>query len=702
MSEENGTLETIREAVVTSSWDRVEEVWLELLEAPQVPLQELLEIRRQLWKAGQKDLAVTLLEVLVDALEERSAWSDALVVLSELVRLAGKPDTSLRERLESALRESRRGCPSLDRVLDHCAVRTARRPLEALEAAEQWLDHDTGTVVEVTGQGVGRVADINLELGNIKVDIGGARPVSVPFGAIAKYIRRLPEGSFLHRKVSDPEGLAALVAERPGEALTELLESLAGAADVTAIRGGLEGLLPADSWTAWWGKARKHPRVISSGNGSRLRYSVAQSSGDADEALLDELSAALPRQRLATARRAAARGDDLARTVAERLQATLVKLETTDPGLAWETAATLGTLPGGRQAAEATRHRLLENVPAIALLSGIEDRSTRTDALHELREVRPEDWPEVWAGWLLHEEHPAILAELAAELTRAGQEERLDAALEVVFRNPLQHAAQLVWAHEAMSDEDAPAALKDRMTASVLERIPDMLARQEFAPYRARAKALLDGGRAAVRVLLETATAEQAKRFVERIIRVSSLEPGRVRLIEQAAASSKAQVPTEEAPLMVATRGAVEVKQAELKQLLEVEIPRTLKGITAAAAEGDLRENFEYHMLRDRQELLSAKAAKLQHDLAQVRILEPGSTDASRVNIGTIVRLEGVGGEELDPVTILGPWDADVNRRVFANGTELALGLLGRTVGDEVEVDGQRARITGIESWTGE
>ena len=56
--------------------------------------------------------------------------------------------------------------------------------------------------------------------------------------------------------------------------------------------------------------------------------------------------------------------------------------------------------------------------------------------------------------------------------------------------------------------------------------------------------------------------------------------------------------------------------RAELKELLEIEIPKTLKGINAAAAEGDLRENFEYHMIPDRQEQQSARAAKLQRELA--------------------------------------------------------------------------------------
>jgi transcription elongation factor GreA len=132
-----------------------------------------------------------------------------------------------------------------------------------------------------------------------------------------------------------------------------------------------------------------------------------------------------------------------------------------------------------------------------------------------------------------------------------------------------------------------------------------------------------------------------------------------------------------------------------------VEIPKTRKGINAAAAEGDLRENFEYHMLRDRQELQSARAAKLQEELTAVRILEPGAADVSTVNIGTVIHFEGEDGEALEPITILGVWDADLERRIYANGSELAQRMLGKSAGDTVEIDDASATITRIEAWQG-
>ena len=200
---------------------------------------------------------------------------------------------------------------------------------------------------------------------------------------------------------------------------------------------------------------------------------------------------------------------------------------------------------------------------------------------------------------------------------------------------------------------------------------------------------------------MESANAQQAARFSQRIARLDSVEPQRQRLVEQAAQHQHRDHTTDDRPVLAASKAAVEAKQEELRTLLEVDIPKTLKGINAAAAEGDLRENFEYHMLRDRQELQSARAAKIQEELTQVRILEPGSADASTVNIGTVIHLEDENGNTLKPITIMGAWDADLDRRIFANGSGLAQRMLGRVPGDEVEIDDGSATVTRIEPWKG-
>ena len=690
------------EALDVEDWDRVEELWLENLDSKPIPTTELFEVRRLTWKAGRKNLARTLLELLADSLEEGSESADALAALRELVRLASPhPPTELTERMINVFAKERSESPSIEAVLEKYPMVKARRPLEDLDAAECWLDHDMGSIVEVIGQGVGRVVDLNLQLENIKVDLGGPRPVSIPFGAARRHLRPLPEGDFRRRKVEIPGELASFVENDPGGALAEVLESLGEPSGVGAIKSALDGLLPPAKWNSWWTKAKKNPRVLSSGSGSRLRYTVSHSAESADEALLEELQTAPPSGRLVIARRLADRGQETGTAAAEILQASLTDLESSEPGLAWQTAGILAILPGGSEAAKTSRQRLIQADAPLALLSGIADRSSRSEALYAIVESSPEGWPKVWGEWLLHEEGSGLLDEITAKLEGAGQTELIDQAMEAVFRNHASHPAQFVWACETMSEDDCPEAIRSRMTPSVLEKIPDAITRKEFSSIRGRAKGLLDGGKVAIRLLMESATAQQAARFSQRIARLDTVEPQRQRLVEQAAQHQHRDPSTDDQPVLAASKGAVEAKQEELRTLLEVDIPKTLKGINAAAAEGDLRENFEYHMLRDRQELQSARAAKIQEELTQVRILDPGTADTSAVNIGTVVHLEDESGNTVEPITILGAWDANLDRRIFANGSELAQRMLGSAIGDEVEIDDGSATITDIKPWKG-
>ncbi len=690
------------EALETENWDRVEELWLEALDASPIPTTELFEVRRLIWKAGKKNLARTLLDLLAESLEGSGAAEDALEALRELIRLTEKkPSEELLERQVLSLRNTYADSASLEAVLENHPIVTARRPLDELDIVRCWLDHDLGTVVEVVGKGVGRVVDLNLQLENIKVDLGGTRPVSVPFGAVRRYLRPLPEGDFRRKKVEDSTKLAEFVEQSPAEAIVEVLESLGEPSNVAAIKAALDGLVPASRWTSWWAKARKHPRILSSGSGSRLRYTVSHSAEGVDEALLDELRAASPADKPAAARRLADRGDDAARAAAEILEESLAEIEASDPGLAWYTSGILSGLPGSAEVANACRRRLLADADPLALLLGVSDRGARADALEALADFNPESWPETWADWFLHEDNAHLLGEIAGRLEVDGHSDLVDGALEAIFRNHSDHPAQFIWACETMTDENCPETVRARMTPSLLEKLPDTLTRQEFSAFRGRAKTLLDGGRVAIRLLVESASPQQATRFSQRISRVDAVEPQRARLVEQAAAQRQDAPATHVEPVLAATRGAIEGKREELRTLLEIEIPKTLKGIHAAAAEGDLRENFEYHMLRDRQELQSARAAKIQEELAVVRILEPGAADTKTANLGTLIHLEATRGGPLEPVTILGAWDADIERRIYANGSDLAQRLLGRSVGDTVEVQEGPATITRIEAWTG-
>ena len=143
----------------------------------------------------------------------------------------------------------------------------------------------------------------------------------------------------------------------------------------------------------------------------------------------------------------------------------------------------------------------------------------------------------------------------------------------------------------------------------------------------------------------------------------------------------------------------METRRRELEQLVKVEIPQNTEAIRLAREYGDLRENFEYHAARQKHELLNSRAMQLHLDLRKTRIIDPDAVDVSRVGIGARVRLEPVAGGEARVATILGPWDSDPDGGAFSYLSDFAKGLLKRTVGEVVLIDGREFRIAEIQPW---
>ena len=141
-----------QEALDAEAWESIEELWLESLDRKPVPLKELLEVRRLLWKAGKKNLARTLLELLAETLESCGDDEGAFRALKELLRLSEKPGRELVGRVLDALRKARAGKPSLEAVLKKYPIVGSRRLIDELEAVETWLGFDVGSAVEVRDQ----------------------------------------------------------------------------------------------------------------------------------------------------------------------------------------------------------------------------------------------------------------------------------------------------------------------------------------------------------------------------------------------------------------------------------------------------------------------------------------------------------------------------------------------------------------------
>jgi transcription elongation GreA/GreB family factor len=136
----------------------------------------------------------------------------------------------------------------------------------------------------------------------------------------------------------------------------------------------------------------------------------------------------------------------------------------------------------------------------------------------------------------------------------------------------------------------------------------------------------------------------------------------------------------------------------EYEILVHQKIPTNKIAVGIARDQGDLRENSEYKMARQDQDMLLARKAQIEKDLARMRVVDFASVGNDTVAIGSVVTLID-GKNRKATYAILGAWDSNPERRMLAYLTPMGQILLGKKVGETVEIDGQTQRIDAIERW---
>lgn len=123
---------------------------------------------------------------------------------------------------------------------------------------------------------------------------------------------------------------------------------------------------------------------------------------------------------------------------------------------------------------------------------------------------------------------------------------------------------------------------------------------------------------------------------------------------------------------------------AQLREL-KAERPLIVDAIEEARAHGDLSENAEYHAAKERQGQVEATIADLEDKLSRAQIIDPTTLSGDRIVFGATVTLID---EDEKPVRyqIVGQAEADAKAGMISYNSPLGRALIGRIVGEEVEV----------------
>ena len=124
----------------------------------------------------------------------------------------------------------------------------------------------------------------------------------------------------------------------------------------------------------------------------------------------------------------------------------------------------------------------------------------------------------------------------------------------------------------------------------------------------------------------------------------------------------------------------------ELLKLKTVDRPQIISQIAEARDKGDLSENAEYDAAKEAQGLLEARISKLENDIANSRVLDKVQ-DTSEVHLLTKVTIKNIVNKLVMTYTIVSESEADFSAKKISVTSPIGKGLLGKSVGDIVEIN---------------
>ncbi len=126
--------------------------------------------------------------------------------------------------------------------------------------------------------------------------------------------------------------------------------------------------------------------------------------------------------------------------------------------------------------------------------------------------------------------------------------------------------------------------------------------------------------------------------------------------------------------------------QDELKHLKSVERPAVIKAIAEAREHGDLSENAEYHAARERQSFIEGRVMELEDKISRAEVIDPVKLTGNAVKFGATITLADEDTDEEVTYQIVGQDESDIKQGLVSITSPLARALIGKSVGDSVEV----------------
>jgi transcription elongation factor GreA len=140
------------------------------------------------------------------------------------------------------------------------------------------------------------------------------------------------------------------------------------------------------------------------------------------------------------------------------------------------------------------------------------------------------------------------------------------------------------------------------------------------------------------------------------------------------------------------TQEGFDALKREYDELVSDKRPKLVERLSFASSQGDLSENSDYTNAREELEFLDGRISELEEVLKSAQIVSVKGNGTSHVGVGTTVAVK-VNGKEF-VYNIVGEWEADPAAKKISHTSPLGQSLVGKTIGDTVEVEAPAGKIS--------
>lgn len=719
-----GYLEDFQAQINIRDFSKFWQLWEEYCTNDVIDSDEFIQILKSIKNSDFSKTFGQYVETALPCWECIKEKESAYEVLKLLIDLQNTNSVKLADVTVQALTERYGNQPQFNERMRMVGLRTRDNFQGALSNYDLLSHMDKGKYVFHTGGwGVGEIVDISAVREQVGVEfefLQGRKHFT--FTNAFKALVPLPDDHFLARRFADPDRLEQEARNHPVETIKMLLRDL-GPKTASEIKDELCDLvIPENDWSKWWQTTRskiKKDTMIDAPESLKEPFRLRKAEVTHEQRLQKAISTETSIDPLLQSTYSFVRDNPAMLKKQEIKDSIIEKLEGALSDSSISQAQELQILlfldqQFDRQIEGKKLEQQIKDLKDVkTLLDSIEIIAFKKKVLTLIRQQRS-DWGTIFLD-LLFTDQPSTLREyILKELNQGEMRSSLEKKLRHLAQKPLDAPEYLVWYFQKIINkgaEELPFSNKEGhclFIEALLILFGVIDAKTEYKDLAKKIYTILSAKRyLVVRQVIEGTSLEFIKEFLLLVSKCHGFNDHDIKILRSLAEvvhpslnTSKTSKNTSslDGLTLWTTEAGYHRTKDRIQQISHVEIVENAREIEAARALGDLRENSEYKFALEKRSRLNSELRHLSQELNRARIITPDDITRDEVGVGSKVLIEDSKGTSTT-YTILGPWDADVEKGILSSQSKFAMAMAGKRKGDTFKFRDEEYTVIELSSY---